>query len=480
MDPRVETMRELEPRAVSQISRVRSVAPSPGRVHCSSTETIRSTGRSDAVPRMSDTGEAGRRRPRGTKLHTKSKLTIASLNMRGYGRLQPGQATDKWMTINQVIRDSKIAVLALQETHLTEERVCDLNTLFGATMKVIAYADGDNPTGARGVAFALNKRLVNTEDVSVYKLLPGRALAIRLLWTGGRKLSILNIYAPNHMQESLAFWDSVSDELTTRRVPSPDVMLGDMNVVEHALDRLPVRRDPDDTTAALTRLLTRLQLIDGWRMENQGRRGFTYLQASTGSQSRLDRIYLKQELLNYTSDWKIEGAGIPTDHRMPMVAIANYNEPHVGKGRWALPAALLSDKLFLDLMKTEGLELQQRLLDLKERTVHENPQLIWSAFKEKLRDCARKRAKSRIPKLDRQIQCLNEDLRATLDDPSGVSPEQQSHAAILQDRIAALEITRFGSKRARVNANDFLKGETISKYWTRQNAPARKAARRAA
>ena len=241
---------------------------------------------------------------------------------------------DKWLSINQILRDSRIAILALQEAHLTDERIMELNILFAATMKVVASADEVNASGARGVAFALNKRLVNTDDLTTYPICPGRALGIRLPWTGGRKLTILNVYAPNDMRESTAFWEAIPSTRTEARMPEPDIVLGDFNIVEHALDRLPQRRDNEAATLALENLVLGLNLVDGWRGDNIGKRGFTYLQTSTGSQSRIDRIYVGRQLLEHAYDWNITGAGICTDHQMPSVTLTNYNEPFVGKGRW--------------------------------------------------------------------------------------------------------------------------------------------------
>ncbi|RDX53125.1 hypothetical protein OH76DRAFT_1454029 [Lentinus brumalis] len=265
-------------------------------------------------------------------------------------------------------------------------------------MVVLTLPDDQNPTGARGVAFALNKRLVDTCNVTRFNLLPGRALAIQLNWTNGKQLTLLNVYAPNHMPENAVFWPAVRESLTRRRAPKVDIMLGDLNMVDCALDRLPPRKDPEDAATALGSLVTGLSLIDGWRRTHPGKRSFTYLQTSTGSQSRIDRIYVHRDLFEHAGDWDIAGAGIQTDHRMPTVAVANYNEPYIGKGRWALPHALLNDAIFLGLLRDEGMLLQTRM--------ENRPARIWLAFKQKLRDIARKRAKERIPKLDRRIRGL--------------------------------------------------------------------------
>ena len=102
-------------------------------------------------------------------------MKVASLNMRG--RFHNG--TDKWLHINQMMRDDKIAILALQETHLNQDQTDNINTMFQDTLHVIASADPENCM-SKGVALVINKRLLGTRDVDHYELCPGRALLISL------------------------------------------------------------------------------------------------------------------------------------------------------------------------------------------------------------------------------------------------------------------------------------------------------------
>ena len=105
---------------------------------------------------------------------------------------------------------------------------------------------------------------------------------------------------------------------------TPDVLLGDFNLVESPIDRLPTHGDDRHATDALQKLLVSGNMNDGWRRENPAERSYTFAQSSTASQSRIDRIYIKRQLESKTSRWDILGSGIPTDHRMPVMAIANY------------------------------------------------------------------------------------------------------------------------------------------------------------
>ncbi|KAI0722997.1 Endonuclease/exonuclease/phosphatase [Earliella scabrosa] len=381
--------------------------------------------------------------------------------MRGVGGNGEGGIPEKWLRINQLIRDKKIAVLALQETHLTQERIDNLNELFAATMKVFGSADEQNATAARGVAFAINKRLLDTEMVSTKTLIQGRAMEAKFMWSTTREMKILNVYAPNDARENAEFWNEISQTYADPNNGRPTMILGDCNMVESPMDRLPARKDADEQADALRALMRQLDLVDGMRERNPATRMFTYLQAATGSQSRIDRIYAARDIMKSTADWKIDAPGIRTDHQLVSMSVANYGAPHTGEGRWTIPSALLSDKIFIEEMKQLGMKAQTEIENLKERTERDNIQRIYDRFKYKLRDTARARAKAAIPKLDREINALKKDLKTTLNKEKEADSEPSiSNAAILQERLAKLTERRFGQKRSAVAANDWAKGET--------------------
>ncbi|RDX52451.1 DNase I-like protein, partial [Lentinus brumalis] len=421
-------------------------------------------GRTEAAERNGGDRRSGQKR----KKRTKGRIVIASLNMRGFSSSgAQTQVSEKWMRINQLIRDKKIAVLALQETHLTQERLLSLNTLFGATMMVLGSADVENTAGARGVAFAVNKRIVTEDDLRLTEILPGRAAILTFRWTGDRILNVLNVYAPNQPGPNSTFWSEVVDEVRTRRTRRPELMLGDFNLVESSIDRLPSHGDPQTPVENLAKMTAEWGMSDGWRVNNPRERAYSFMQQGTGSQSRIDRIYVTNELLRRAEDWTIEEAGFLTDHRLVSVSLANYKAPKTGSGRWAFPAALLSDGRFVKEMRDLGDKLQKDVLAVQNQTPERNVQKLYHEFKSRLRETARARAKKVIPKLDRKIEALRTDMKAALNEET---PDEH-RAAILQDKLTKLEIKRFDRKRRAVATKDWLQGETMSRYWTKLNAP---------
>ncbi|KIM39174.1 hypothetical protein M413DRAFT_29721 [Hebeloma cylindrosporum] len=115
-------------------------------------------------------------------------------------------------------------------------------------------------------------------------------------WQGDSVINILAIYAPNTPQENAAFWSELSDKWEPGGLPIPDVMLGDFNMVEEAIDRLPPHRDNAQATSKLTNFKQMHTLQDGWRRCNTTELAFSFTQDATQSRSRIDHICLEPHL----------------------------------------------------------------------------------------------------------------------------------------------------------------------------------------
>jgi hypothetical protein len=115
---------------------------------------------------------------------TKATLRIASLNMRGRG-------TEKWQYINQLLRDKRIGILALQEAHLLD---CHVEHLHGLYPKRLHIIPSPNAPNTKGIALVLNKEITTTTNLSTYNVHPGRALLLETNWHANQKLTILVVY----------------------------------------------------------------------------------------------------------------------------------------------------------------------------------------------------------------------------------------------------------------------------------------------
>ncbi|KII84252.1 hypothetical protein PLICRDRAFT_73789, partial [Plicaturopsis crispa FD-325 SS-3] len=265
------------------------------------------------------------------------------------------------------------------------------------------------------------------------EIIPGRAMLITVPWHATLTLTILNIYAPNSAAENRQFWSDLKVKWEMEAIPAPDLMLGDFNLVEDAIDRLPCHNDAQAAVTSLSEFRALFQLEDGWRNTNPTSKMFSFFQESTGSHSRIDRIYSSPEINNTGRNWAIEPVGILTDHRMVSVEVIDQKAPYIGRGRWTMPLHLIRDKILGEEIHKLGLTLQDDLERNKHnRTEENNPQILFKQFKDSVIAATRTRARIAIPKMDQQIKRLKTTLDSTLNNPDLNSEEKLESASLMQ------------------------------------------------
>ena len=392
-------------------------------------------------------------------------MTIASLNMRG--RYSDNGTTDKWRDINQLMRESKINILTLQEAHLKQEDVDSLHNLFGTRLKIL-FSQGANHRTA-GVATVINKDRSMHENIEEYEMIPGRALLVQTPWQGDLLLTVLNIYAPNNHTESKTFFKELKLKFETKTYPLPDIMMGDFNIVEDAIDRLPAHGDHEGATQALYNLRSLLGLKDGWRQYNGNDKGYTYLQKANDIHSRIDRIYATTKILQTSNEWNISTSPINTDHSLVSTKIANLSLPEQGHGWWQMPMFLLRDREFQEKAKKLAKELENNINNIDKRTHLVNPQILHKEFKTKIKDLAIRRAKQAVPKMDKTIRQLESELRKTWNAPDKNELEKMTLAGTIQDQIEKLKRKRFQQAKTTIKAHFDREGEQTTKFWSNLN-----------
>ena len=68
---------------------------------------------------------------------TRESIKMASLNIKG---CRSGEI-DKWMHVLQIMQEKRIGILAIQETHLTDEVAQQFKDLFGSTLSLVFSPD---------------------------------------------------------------------------------------------------------------------------------------------------------------------------------------------------------------------------------------------------------------------------------------------------------------------------------------------------
>ncbi|EIN04891.1 hypothetical protein PUNSTDRAFT_138089 [Punctularia strigosozonata HHB-11173 SS5] len=88
--------------------------------------------------------------PKGPKRAKHAHLKVATLNMNGH-TVQGGTPLNKWNDIHAMMRDNKIAIIALQETHLTEQNLEAITRMYGKRLWIYNSADPEQPSNSAGV-----------------------------------------------------------------------------------------------------------------------------------------------------------------------------------------------------------------------------------------------------------------------------------------------------------------------------------------
>lgn len=169
--------------------------------------------------------------------------------------------SDKWDHMCQILCENHIGILALQETHLSLDEARELNNKYKDYLVIYCLIHPGRPNSA-GVEFVLNKQIARVDDIKIKELIPGQALLLDTAWHSDKQLRLLNIYAHNETDKNADFWVDVCASLNaTNQV---DALLGDFNMTEDALDRLPPRHEHGNQPQCLNELTSRLNMIDGW------------------------------------------------------------------------------------------------------------------------------------------------------------------------------------------------------------------------
>ncbi|KAJ7646302.1 Endonuclease/exonuclease/phosphatase, partial [Mycena polygramma] len=403
---------------------------------------------------------------------------VAALNMKGLGNPNPWHPRHKWYHINQLTKEEKVGVLILGEAHMNAARHANIQNLFGRRLEVI-YTESPESANAKGLAFVINKDLMKTENIHTVEIVPGRAMLIQVETHKEGTLCILGVYAPNQPRENAEFWKTIREFFETNEnnpnVPRPDLMGGDMNMVEDGIDRLPAHSDPNDPVIEMDLLKSYLGLIDGWRRTFPTRREYTYAQSrhnGNGSQSRIDRICIRRDLFEQSYEWRIKTTGIYTDHRMVSVRITRENAPETGAGRWVWPTHIIRDKELTNFIHEKGIQLQNDLEEARNRPVRDpnsNVQTLWRDFKVEIGQMARQRSKVVIPKIQQTIKNLEGQLKEIMNDASLSEDERLLSGTIITERLAKIQVQKHQDNRMAGKVRNRIEGEIIGKYWSALN-----------
>ncbi|KAF5318883.1 hypothetical protein D9758_019008 [Tetrapyrgos nigripes] len=354
---------------------------------------------------------------------------------------------------------------------MDERRRQKVQDKFSKRLVIRCSANPDSPRAKGGVAVVLNKDLVDSRIINETEIIPGRALLISMHWHKNRNLKILVVYAPNVSgsdgTENKEFWEKLQVYFERNPSKRPDIMAGDMNVVEAGvIDRFPGRDDPESAVDALDDFKISTQLRDGWRDTYPDTKAYTFHQTATGSQSRIDRIYATDLILAASREWNIESTGVPgADHWMVSVLASHTEAPTISRGRWTILRHIIKDKTFMQYALKKGLEtdLEMDKVHTQGRTNDRNAQIIWHRYKIDILQVARERQRVVMPRTERQLEELREKLQDVNNDDSLSEAERVEVSSTLTSDITILERKKLQDTRKDTATWNRIEGEQISK-----------------
>ena len=132
---------------------------------------------------------------------------------------------EKWAMINKTIFKNKIAILALQETHLDQQMMETIVHCFGKNLDIFFSAPTEAPQVRAGIAFIINKALITPRKITTHELIPRRAMMLKIKWLETSETHLINIYAPNNREAQQDFWNDVDTQQIRKHLPHPDFVL---------------------------------------------------------------------------------------------------------------------------------------------------------------------------------------------------------------------------------------------------------------
>ena len=296
-------------------------------------------------------------------------LTISSFNCRGLRDQKKRSAVFNWL------QTKYNGLLLLQETHSVLE-----DTWTREWDGDIYFAHGTNQS--RGVAifiptFLRAKLAVN----QLFKDSSGRYIFLDCSVENNHFL-VVNVYAPtkDHLQEQLEFLNSIK-QILEQNNDKNIIIGGDLNTyLNMELDKKGGTRDAlSKYSNTLVSVMEEFSLIDIWRIRNPQLLQFTRREGTRIGlvQSRLDYFLISSTVTAHVFNCTIN-PGFRSDHSIVNLKLELFDTQKRGKGYWKFNNKLLTDDVYINLIKKE-------IMEIKKQNFFSNKNTAWEFFKCQIR-----------------------------------------------------------------------------------------------
>uniref|UniRef100_A0A670ICM2 Reverse transcriptase domain-containing protein n=1 Tax=Podarcis muralis TaxID=64176 RepID=A0A670ICM2_PODMU len=268
--------------------------------------------------------------------------------------------------IEHILKKKNLDIICLQETHVAKKhRKVLINKRLGNE-----FISSDKEK-KRGVALYIKSKI---ESHQLFKDEEGRMIAAQIIWQG-EKMIIVGIYAPNGNKTE--FFRSLEEKLF-EYMDQKIIVMGDMNgVVSLELDRLRKTKNKEGKLPkTFFTMMKNYNLVDIWRLRNPLEKQFTYHSEPNQSFSRIDQIWVSNELTLRIKKIEIQ-AKVLSDHNPIEMELKGLEERTF---RWRLNDNLWDDQKFVEKSQKNLTEFFRNNMDKGTRT-----SVVWDASKAVMR-----------------------------------------------------------------------------------------------
>ena len=252
-------------------------------------------------------------------------------------------------------------IICLCETHIN----ADKSALLADKLPKYLIRHCLGTERAKGISVFVKKEILENggdkeEDFITKDIIENDAMSCDIKTKYGKTSGII-LHAPNEGRKKSEFFSALR-EVNLDRV---SWIVGDFNSVENPVMDRNTGKDANDIEWLGDWAKENL-MIDGWRDENPLKKEFTFLQVSSKHQSRIDRIYVKADVLDQFTNWTINSVDyFDSDHVPIEVRWTPKESPQVRNERIERihPKIIKNDKineLIVNLFnKTQDIKLSE-------------------------------------------------------------------------------------------------------------------------
>ena len=376
-------------------------------------------------------------------------LNAVTLNVRGLGTY------NKRKLIYQYLKDNKVDIAFLQETHITDDKIDLIKGEYSGT-----WINAEGTSNARGVAILIGYRLKKKCKITKIKRDNEGRMILCQMEVENQKYMLGSFYGRNEDKPE-------QYNMLIEHLPNYDteniIIGGDFNcVLDNELDcknRVPSH---EKSVKILKQIIEDTDTVDIWRVRNPESRRFTWFKTKPKRTfSRLDWILINNGLQTCVTNCKIVPCSY-SDHSAVLLEI-EINDVQRGPGFWKLNNLHLADENFVKTVK-------QTIEKAKDETHFLDAFTSWEHVKEqaiqKCKSLSKQKAvtrKSHQMNLEKTLDILYEDINVCqnekyIDDiKEAIDRVEQELLTINQNRV--------NSAVFRSRSNYVMNGEKNSKFF---------------